>query len=109
MACAAIAFAEPELEKYSGDDFLAPLANHVLGSGMDKLLLIAVLTSAAACTQTTILPGVRTALSMARAGSLPKIFGEIHPRYLTPAQVADLTKVFGLKLPEHSPHAPPSS
>ena len=84
VACAAIAFAEPELEKYTGDDFLAPLANHVLGSGMDKLLLIAVLTSAAACTQTTILPGVRTALSMARAGSLPKVFGEIHPRYLTP-------------------------
>src|SRR5580692_8541046 len=84
VSCAAIAFAEPELEKYSGDDFLAPLANHVLGPGMDKLLLIAVLTSAAACTQTTILPGVRTALSMARAGSLPKVFGEIHPRYLTP-------------------------
>jgi amino acid transporter len=84
VACAAIAFAEPDLEKYSGDDFLAPLASHVLGSGMDKLLLIAVLTSAAACTQTTILPGVRTALSMARAGSLPKRFAEIHPRYRTP-------------------------
>ncbi len=84
VACAAIAFAEPELEKYGGDDFLAPLASHVLGSGMDKLLLIAVLTSAAACTQTTILPAVRTALSMARAGSLPKEFAEIHPRHLTP-------------------------
>jgi amino acid transporter len=84
VGCAAICFAEPELEKYTGDDFLAPLANHVLGPGMDKLLLIAVLTSAAACTQTTILPAVRTALSMARAGSLPKEFAEIHPRFLTP-------------------------
>ena len=30
----------------------------------------------------------------------------LNPRYLTPAQVADLTKVFGLVLPEHSPHTP---
>jgi ribulose-5-phosphate 4-epimerase/fuculose-1-phosphate aldolase len=33
----------------------------------------------------------------------------LNPRYLTPAQVADLTKVFGVTLPEHSPHTPPSS
>jgi amino acid transporter len=84
VSVAAIAFAEPELSTHTGDDFLAPLANHVLGSGMDKLLLIAVLTSAAACTQTTILPGARTAISMARMGALPKCFGEIHPRHLTP-------------------------
>ena len=84
VSVAAIAFAEPELSTYNGDDFLAPLANHVLGSGMDKLLIVAVLTSAAACTQTTILPAARTAISMARVGALPKRFGEIHPRHLTP-------------------------
>jgi ribulose-5-phosphate 4-epimerase/fuculose-1-phosphate aldolase len=33
----------------------------------------------------------------------------LNPRYLTPAQIADLTKVFGVKLPEHSPHTPTSS
>src|SRR6201994_21462 len=33
----------------------------------------------------------------------------LNPRYLTPAQVADLTKVFGVKLPEHTPHTPTSS
>jgi ribulose-5-phosphate 4-epimerase/fuculose-1-phosphate aldolase len=33
----------------------------------------------------------------------------LNPRYLTPAQVADLSKVFGLTLPEHLPHTPPSS
>jgi ribulose-5-phosphate 4-epimerase/fuculose-1-phosphate aldolase len=33
----------------------------------------------------------------------------LNPRYLTPAQVADLSKTFGLSLPEHSPHTPPSS
>jgi ribulose-5-phosphate 4-epimerase/fuculose-1-phosphate aldolase len=33
----------------------------------------------------------------------------LNPRYLTPAQVADLSKTFGLTLPEHAPHAHPSS
>jgi ribulose-5-phosphate 4-epimerase/fuculose-1-phosphate aldolase len=35
----------------------------------------------------------------------------LNPRYLSPEQVADLAKVFGLTLPEygHSPHTPPSS
>ena len=33
----------------------------------------------------------------------------LNPRYLTPAQVADLSKVFGLTLPEHSRHKSPSS
>jgi amino acid transporter len=84
VSVAAIAFAEPDLATYNGDDFLAPLASHVLGPGIDKLLIFAVLTSAAACTQTTVLPAARTAISMARAGALPKMFGDIHPRYLTP-------------------------
>src|ERR1700754_4351748 len=33
----------------------------------------------------------------------------LNPRYLTPAQVKDLLKTFGLSLPEHEPHTPPSS
>jgi ribulose-5-phosphate 4-epimerase/fuculose-1-phosphate aldolase len=33
----------------------------------------------------------------------------LNPRYLTPAQVADLSKTFGLELPEHPPHTPTSS
>jgi amino acid transporter len=56
----------------------------VLGSPLDKILIIAVLTSASASTQTTILPTARTTLSMARFGAIPKIFGRIHPRFLTP-------------------------
>jgi hypothetical protein len=28
----------------------------------------------------------------------------LNPRYLTPAQVQDLVKVFGLTLPEHDGH-----
>jgi len=56
----------------------------VLGSPLDKILIIAVLTSASASTQTTILPTARTTLSMARFGAIPKAFGRIHPRHLTP-------------------------
>ena len=84
VSVAAVAFAEPSLETFNGDDFLAPLATDVLGGGMGKLLVLAVLTSAAACTQTTILPSARTAISMARKCALPKKFAEIHPRYQTP-------------------------
>jgi amino acid transporter len=47
-------------------------------------VIIAVLTSAAASTQTTILPTSRTALSMARAKAAPEALGRVHPRYLTP-------------------------
>src|SRR5206468_6773376 len=33
----------------------------------------------------------------------------LNPRYLSPEQVKDLTKTFGLTLPEHLPHTPTSS
>jgi len=85
VSVAAIAFAEPGLAKFSGDDFLAPLASDVLPYGLDKLLILAVVTSAAASTQTTIIPTARTVISMARAGAIPKKFADIHPRYLTPS------------------------
>jgi amino acid transporter len=65
-------------------DVLAPLGHGVLGSGLDKLLIIAVLSSASASTQTTILPTARTTLSMGRAGAIPKQFANIHHRYLSP-------------------------
>ena len=42
------------------------------------------LTSAAASTQTTILPTARTTLSMAQWGAIPAVIGKIHPRFLTP-------------------------
>jgi amino acid transporter len=66
------------------EDVLSSLGTEVFGSPLDKLLIIAVLTSAAASTQTTILPAARTTLSMARAKALPGSLGDIHPRYLTP-------------------------
>ena len=60
------------------------LATDILGSPLDKLVVLAIVTSAIASTQTTILPASRTSLSMARQGAFPEALGRIHPRFLTP-------------------------
>ena len=65
-------------------DVFSPLGHSVFGSGLDKILTLAILSSASASTQTTILPTARTTLSMGRAGAIPGKFGEIHPRFLSP-------------------------
>jgi amino acid transporter len=56
----------------------------VLGSSFGKVLVFCVLTSAAASTQTTILPTARTTLSMAAYQALPASFARIHRRFRTP-------------------------
>ena len=84
VTVSAQAYAGTVFLKHHGNDVLSALGGPVLGSPLDKILIIAVLTSASASTQTTILPTARTTLSMARFGAIPKIFGRIHPRYLTP-------------------------
>ena len=87
VTVAAISFAGPErLATDSSGDVLGLLANDVFGSStLGKIVIIAVLSSAAASCQTTILPTARTSLSMARAKALPDKLGEVNPRYLTPA------------------------
>jgi len=55
-----------------------------IGSVFAHLLILMVLTSAAASTQTTILPTARTTLSMAVYRAIPDAFGRVHKRYLTP-------------------------
>ena len=57
------------------DDLLGAAGNLVLGSPFYKFLIIAVLRSAAASTQTTILPAARSELSMAVHKALPGWFG----------------------------------
>ena len=84
VSTAAIAFAGTKFLGANSADVLNPLGKAVFGSPWDKLLIIAVLTSASASTQTTILPTARTTLSMAKWGAIPEVFGRIHPRYLTP-------------------------
>jgi amino acid transporter len=73
----------------NSSDVLSVLGHAVFGSGtvgnvFYRLLLIMVLSSAAASTQTTILPTARTTLSMATYKALPPSFAKMHPRYLTP-------------------------
>ena len=75
VAIAAVAYAGLGELRHNKDDVLSALGNEVFGSPLDKILIIAVLTSAAASTQTTILPTARTTLSMARARAMPERTG----------------------------------
>jgi amino acid transporter len=70
-------------------DVISVLGDAVFGGSgigvfLSRLLVLMVLTSAAASTQTTILPTARTTLSMATYRAIPTSFAKIHPRYLTP-------------------------
>jgi amino acid transporter len=68
----------------NASDVLNALGKGVLGAVGVKFLIVAVLTSASASTQTTILPTARTTLSMAFWKAIPEAFGKVHPRFLTP-------------------------
>jgi amino acid transporter len=70
-------------------DVISILGSSVFGTSwygvtLSHLLILMVLSSAAASTQTTILPTARTTLSMAVYKALPPSFAKMHPRYLTP-------------------------
>lgn len=72
----------------SGDVFSAlgkaVFGTSALGTGLWHLLVLMVLSSAAASTETTVLTLGRTMLAMGRQGALPKVFARIHPRYSIP-------------------------
>jgi amino acid transporter len=70
-------------------DVLSVLGSSIFGTSgfgtfLSKLLLLMVLSSAAASTQTTILPTARTSLAMGVYKSIPSAFARIHKRFLTP-------------------------
>jgi amino acid transporter len=85
VSTAAQAYGGTRLLEDNSDDVLSVLGGGVFGSPLDKLLILAVLTSASASTQTTILPTARTTLSMARKRAIPAAFARVHPTYLTPS------------------------
>ncbi|MFD4292696.1 APC family permease [Rhodococcus sp. NPDC058532] len=71
------------------DDFFAALGTAVFGDGplgvfAVHVLLLMILTSAVASTQTTILPTARTTLAMGVFKALPATFATVHPRFRTP-------------------------
>ncbi len=84
VSIAAQAVHGTEFLQHNKDDVLSALGLDVLGSPLNKILIIAVLTSAAASTQTTILPTARTSLSMGAVRALPRIFARVHSRFQTP-------------------------
>jgi amino acid transporter len=86
VAVAVVAYAGLEtLAEYDDDDAIfAVLGADVLGSPWDKLVILAIATSAIASTQTTIIPSSRTSFSMGRQNALPRIFAAVHPRFRTP-------------------------
>jgi amino acid transporter len=83
VAVAAQAFSGPT-GLLDAEDALGVLATGVFGTPLDRIVILAVLTSAAASCLTTILPNARTALSMARHGAAPRALGVVHPRSETP-------------------------
>jgi amino acid transporter len=86
VAVAVVAYAGLDrIAEYEDDSALfGVVADDVLGTGLSWIVVLAILTSALASTQTTILPASRTSLSMARQGAFPEPFGRVHPRFLTP-------------------------
>ena len=93
ISAAALAYAGPAFLAAHSTDVLGAMATSVLGSTPGKLLVLCVLTSTAASTQTTIMPTARAVLAMSAHGALPAWLARIHPRYRTPATA---TVVMGL-------------
>jgi amino acid transporter len=90
---AAVALLGPEFTADNAGDSIYALGEVALPTIMLKLLTIAVLTSAAASCQTTILPATRTMLSMGSHRAAPEKFARIDSKHLTPDYS---TWVFGI-------------
>ncbi len=84
ISAAALAYAGPAFLAAHSTDVLGAMATSVLGSTAGKLLVLCVLTSTAASTQTTIMPTARAVLAMSAHGAIPAWFARMHPRYRTP-------------------------
>ena len=80
----AVSLLGPDFVTDNADDAMYALGKIALPTIMVKLLVIAVLTSAAASCQTTILPATRTMLSMGSHGAAPAKLAQIDPKRLTP-------------------------
>jgi len=73
------------IEDYDDDAGLFGAAADLVLGPLAFLLVLSIITSGIASTQTTILPASRTSLSMAVAGAFPKAFARIDARHETPA------------------------
>lgn len=98
VTVAALAFAGVGEERgglrdpVNAQDSLLSVGRRVFSGGLwMKVLALAVLSSAVASMQTTVLAATRLMLSMARAGALPRALGHIHPRFQTPTVATAVT------------------
>jgi amino acid transporter len=66
------------------NDILYFFAQQISGTPVAYLMVLAVLSSTVATTQTTLLPSSRLTYSMSRDGVFPKAFGTIHKSWRTP-------------------------
>jgi amino acid transporter len=82
-----VAVASQDLFAEYDDDagLFGAVAQNVMGF-LWPLLVLSVVISALASSQTTILPASRTSLSMAVAKAFPSLFKDIHPEHGTPAK-----------------------
>ncbi len=76
----------PDFLTANSDDALGAVGDVILGSWVNKLLLLAVMSSAMGSTQTPILPAARSMLSMGSHQAGPKVLVDINRRHLTPAK-----------------------
>lgn len=67
-----------------GPNVLFYFAERAGGPWTGYVMIIAVLSSTVADTQTTLLPAASITLSMARDGVFPRVFGVIHGKFQTP-------------------------
>ncbi|GLE51701.1 amino acid transporter [Mycobacterium montefiorense] len=68
----------------NSDNAFGALAQPVLGSWGSQLLFLAILASAVASVQTTILPAARCMLAMGTSEAFPKRFARMSPRFRVP-------------------------
>ncbi len=66
------------------NDILYFFAQQIRGTPVAYFMILAVLSSTVATTQTTLLPSSRLTFSMARDGVFPKAFGMVHKSWRTP-------------------------
>lgn len=91
---------------HQGGNALFFFAQRLAPPPLSDLMLVAILSSTVAVTQTTLLPASRVTYSMARDGVFPSIFGRIHPRFRTPAMgslILGMISAGGLLLTSFTP------
>ena len=85
VSISALCFAGPKFLAANSSDVLSAMAQAVFGSTFGHILVLCVLTSTAASTQTTIIPTSRAVLSMAVYRALPARFARTSERFQTPS------------------------